>query len=116
MEKKLEVSLLLDFYGQLLSDSGREMTNLYYNDDLSLAEIAEQCGITRQGVRDKIKRCEKQLFGYEEKLGLLARFQQLELGLARISEAAKEIIRQTNDNNISAIAKQIEQCAGSLQE
>ena len=57
MEKKFEVSLLLDFYGQLLSDSGRQMTNLYYNDDLSLAEIAEQCSITRQGVRDKIKRC-----------------------------------------------------------
>ena len=116
MEKNIEVSLLLDFYGQLLSDSGREMTDLYYNDDLSLAEIAEQCGITRQGVRDRIKRCEKQLFGYEQKLGLLSRFQQLEQGLARISDAAGEIYIQTSDENIRAIARQIGQSADSLRE
>ena len=108
MEKKFEVSLLLDFYGQLLSDSGRQMTNLYYNDDLSLAEIAEQCSITRQGVRDKIKRCEK--------LGLFKRFQQLEQGLEKISADAKEIYNNSDDSKIKAIALCIEQNADSLKE
>ena len=116
MEKKFEVSLLLDFYGQLLSDSGRQMTNLYYNDDLSLAEIAEQCSITRQGVRDKIKRCEKQLFAFEQKLGLFKRFQQLEQGLEKISADAKEIYNNSDDSKIKAIALCIEQIADSLKE
>ena len=116
MEKKFEVSLLLDFYGQLLSDSGRQMTNLYYNDDLSLAEIAEQCSITRQGVRDKIKRCEKQLFAFEQKLGLFKRFQQLEQGLEKISADAKEIYNNSDDSKIKAIALCIEQNADSLKE
>ena len=71
MEKNIEVSLLLDFYGELLKPSGREATYLYYNDDLSLSEIAEEMGITRQGVRDSIVRTERQLFSFEEKLGLL---------------------------------------------
>ncbi|MED9970208.1 MAG: YlxM family DNA-binding protein [Ruminococcus sp.] len=116
MEKNIEVSLLLDFYGQLLPESGRQMTDLYYNDDLSLAEIAEQCGITRQGVRDKIKRCEIRLFSFEEKLGLLSRFQQLEQGLERISADARDIYVQTDDSKIKAAAKSIEQTADSLKE
>ena len=67
MEKNIEISLLLDFYGELLKPSVRETIDLYYNDDLSLAEVAAQCGITRQGVRDSVKRGEAQLFAYEEK-------------------------------------------------
>lgn len=116
MEKKMQVSLLLDFYGQLLSESGREMTDYYYNDDLSLAEIAEQTGITRQGVRDRIKRCEKQLFSFEEKLGLLKRFQQLEDGLTQISAAAKTIYSSSDDPDVKRIARSIEQNADSLKE
>jgi predicted DNA-binding protein YlxM (UPF0122 family) len=116
MEKNMQVSLLLDFYGQLLSESGREMTDYYYNDDLSLAEIAEQTGITRQGVRDRIKRCEKQLFSFEEKLGLLKRFQQLEDGLTQISAAAKTIYSSSDDPDVKRIARSIEQNADSLKE
>ena len=52
MEKNIEVSLLLDFYGELLKPGVRETIDLYYNDDLSLAEVADQCGITRQGVHE----------------------------------------------------------------
>ena len=70
MAKDLSISYLLDFSGQMLTDKQREVTEFYYNDDLSLAEIADHCHITRQGVRDSIKRAEAQLREYEEKLGL----------------------------------------------
>lgn len=66
MEKNVEVSLLFDFYGELLKPSCRQAIDLYYNEDLSLAEIAAQTGITRQGVRDSIKRSEEKLFELEK--------------------------------------------------
>lgn len=77
-EKDLEVGLLLDFYGELLSDSRRQAAELYYNEDLSLAEIAEDAGITRQGVRDSISKAKVQLNEYEQKLGLAAKFRFIE--------------------------------------
>ena len=81
MAKDLSISYLLDFYGQMLTDKQREVTEFYYNDDLSLAEIADHCHITRQGVRDSIKRAEAQLLEYEERLGLAKRFREIEAGL-----------------------------------
>lgn len=77
-EKKLELGYLLDFYGELLSDRRREAMELYYNDDMSLAEIASVLGITRQGVRDLIKKAGDELTFYEEKLGLARRFRDVE--------------------------------------
>ncbi len=76
-EKDLEIGLLLDFYGELLSDSRRQAAELYYNGDLSLAEIAEDSGITRQGVRDNIAKAKTQLTEYEEKLGLAEKFRMI---------------------------------------
>lgn len=70
MAKNMEIALLFDFYGDMLTDKQRDVVELYYNDDLSLAEIAENEGITRQGVRDSIKRAESQLLEMEERLGL----------------------------------------------
>ena len=75
MAKNLEVVLLLDFYGDMLTNKQKDFLGYYYNDDLSLSEIAENEGITRQGVRDSIKRAEAQLFEMEERLGLAKRFQ-----------------------------------------
>ena len=72
--KPLEMSLLFDFYGETLTEKQRELFDLYYNEDLSLAEIAEHAGITRQGVRDSIKRAEHALHDMEGKLGLVARY------------------------------------------
>ena len=72
--KPLEMSLLFDFYGETLTEKQRELFDLYYNEDLSLAEVAEHAGITRQGVRDSIKRAEHTLREMEEKLGLVARY------------------------------------------
>ena len=77
-EKDLEIGLLLDFYGELLSKSRRQAAELYYNEDLSLSEIAEDAGITRQGVRDSIAKAKAQLTEYEEKLGLAAKFRFIE--------------------------------------
>ena len=72
--KPREMSLLFDFYGETLTEKQRELFDLYYNEDLSLAEIAEHAGITRQGVRDSIKRAEHALREMEDKLGLVARY------------------------------------------
>ena len=67
------MALLFDFYGDVLTDRQKEFYDLYYNEDLSLAEIATEIGISRQGVRDMIKKSSDELFFYEEKLGLAAR-------------------------------------------
>ncbi|MBR2957585.1 MAG: YlxM family DNA-binding protein [Clostridia bacterium] len=94
MAKNLQVTVLLDIYGEMLTEKQRSFLEYYYNDDLSLSEIAENEGITRQGVRDAIKRAEAQLFDMENKLGLLARFEELRRGLNEISESANLIFEQ----------------------
>lgn len=71
MEKFTKMSLLLDLYGSLLSGKRKEVLTLTYHEDYSLTEIAEMFGITRQGVRDFLVKGEKELMGYEEKLGIL---------------------------------------------
>lgn len=99
MAKNLEISLLLDFYGDMLTEKQREVIEYYYNDDLSLSEIADNEGITRQGVRDSIKRAEFQLLDMEERLGLARRFREMRSGLEKISEAAAQI-KEYNDHFI----------------
>ena len=71
MEKIVRQGMLFDLYGELLTDHQREIYGLLVNDDMSLSELAEQYGISRQGVHDLIRRCDRQLEGYEEKLHLL---------------------------------------------
>lgn len=71
MAKSFEMYSLLDLYGCLLTEKQLNIMNMYYDDDLSLGEIAQQCGISRQGVHDAVKHCEKALSEYEQKLGLL---------------------------------------------
>ena len=77
MEEALFRTMLFDSYGELLTEKQREVVECYYNEDLSLAEIAEEKGITRQGVRDSIKRAEAQMRDMEERLGLSRRFSQI---------------------------------------
>lgn len=91
MAKNLEIALLFDFYGEMLTEKQRDVVELYYDDDLSLSEIAENEGITRQGVRDSIKRAETQLTDMEERLGLVKRFREMQEKLEGIREAARDI-------------------------
>ena len=95
-EKNMNISFLLDFYGDVLSDKQREILDLYYNEDLSLAEIAESNGLTRQGVRHVIKKAEDELLFLETKLGLANRFVTLESVYNSIAD------------NLLAVSKMIE--------
>ncbi len=74
MDPRTRICLLLDFYGQLLSDRARETLELHYAEDMSLAEIADNNGISRQAIHDRIQRAARSLEGYESRLGLADRF------------------------------------------
>ncbi len=76
VDKVIEVSILFDFYGELLTEKQREVISLYYNEDYSLGEISENLNISRQGVYDTLKRAEKILSGYEDKLKLVEKFNE----------------------------------------
>ncbi len=101
LAKNLEISILLDFYGEMLTEKQRNFLDLYYNEDLSLSEIAENEGITRQGVRDSIKRAEAQLFDMEGKLHLSQRFGEVRDGLKEISECADKIFNYNLEHSLS---------------
>ena len=120
MAKNLEVSFLLDFYGEMLTKKQHYFLVYYYNEYLSLSEIAENEGITRQGVRDSIKRAENQLFDMENRLGLAKRFTEMKKGLDEINQCAEAIneynlnhslSREINDNvsKIKATAEYLSQ-------
>ena len=91
MAKNLDIIMLFDIYGDMLTKKQQDFISYYYNDDLSLAEIAENEGITRQGVRDAIKRAEAQLYEFEKHLGLHERFTQIGDGLDEIKELVSVI-------------------------
>ena len=93
-EKNLEIGFLLDFYGEVLSERKRTVLDFYYNDDLSLAEIALEIGISRQGVRELIKKAEEELRFYEEKLGLAERFRKTQ----ECAERLIGLLEQSKDN------------------
>jgi len=85
------MTMLFDFYGEVLTERQKEFFDLYYNEDLSLAEIAENYGISRQGVRDVIVRAEAIMTELEDKTGLLKRFMQMRGRVEAIEEAAAAI-------------------------
>lgn len=84
------VCRLIDCYGKALSDRQRDVIDLYYNEDLSLSEISEHCGITRQGVRDAIRHGVDQLLQLEKALGFAARTQRIAVLAAEISALSSE--------------------------
>ena len=98
-EKDYRISYLLDFYGNILTDKQKDAIDLYYNEDLSLAEIAEHVGITRQGVRDAIKRGEETLTEMEDKLKFAEKFDGHRKTFEDIGEYANAI--RMSKNNVS---------------
>ena len=80
MEQKVIISILLDIYGSMLTDKQFKLLDDYYNNDLSLSEIGENDNITRQAVRDNLKKGENKLFEYEEKLGFMKKEIMQEIG------------------------------------
>ncbi|MBR5578233.1 MAG: YlxM family DNA-binding protein [Lachnospiraceae bacterium] len=100
MEKIVEKNLLYDFYGELLTGRQREIYENAVFEDMSPSEIAQEYGITRQGVHDLIKRCDKLLSGYEEKLKLVERF-------LRMKEKAEKIQQITGEPEVKELIQQI---------
>ena len=85
----LELCLLFDFYGEMLTDKQRELFDLYYHEDLSLSEIAEHAGITRQGVRDAVVRAEHTLTALEDKLHLVSRYGKIDQHVEALGQEIK---------------------------
>ncbi|MCD8181652.1 MAG: DNA-binding protein [Firmicutes bacterium] len=106
MAKDLSIAILLDVYGQLLTEKQRFAVDMYYNEDLSLAEIADEIDISRQGVRDSIKQGEKHLLEYEEKLGTVRRFQRVSAQLDRL-DALLDILDFEGKEQIAEISREI---------
>ena len=90
-EKNLKLAYLLDFYGDVLDEHTRSVMTAYYDDDLSLSEIAEGEGISRQGVRHVIKKGEEQLTLFEERLGLCAHYEELRGAAAMLKGLSEEL-------------------------
>ena len=98
-EEIVELSLLFDFYGEMLGEHKKKIFEDYVLNDLSLAEIAEEEGISRQGVHDVVKRCTKQLKEYEAALHLVEKFQNMKSKLTNVSELLSiEVAKDHNEN------------------
>lgn len=116
MDKNLEISLLFDFYGVMLTDTQQQAVNLYYNDDLSLKETADILAMSRQGVRDALSRAQNILYDYEKKLKLCERFSHNKLEFEKILDASQKIETLTDNSEIIALTHDIKQTAQKLFE
>ena len=105
------MTMLFDFYGELLTDRQKEFFDLYYNEDLSLSEIAENEGISRQGVRDVIVRAEAAMQEIEDKTGLIRRFHTMQGQLREVADCAGRILA-LNDEHLNS--QELEDLAGRI--
>ena len=112
MEEKIEQAYLYDFYGELLNEHQRKIYEDFVFNDLSLGEIADEEGISRQGVHDMVKRCTKTLEGYESKLHLIEKFLSAKQKVGRIHELAGEFQKYHE----VAIMEEIEQISNQILE
>lgn len=103
MEKFVERTLLYDFYGELLTERQQQVYENVVLDDMSLSEVAADLGISRQGVHDMIRRCDKTLDEYEEKLHLVNRFLMIRKQIQRIMEISDE----NGNQEISRISRDV---------
>ena len=112
------MAMLYDFYGDLLTDRQKEFYDLYYNEDLSLAEIAENYGITRQGVRDVIVWAEAYLTEIEDKTGLIRRFHTMQGQLREVADCAEKILAlndaKLGSDELEALAGRVKSLSETL--
>ena len=111
----LQMALLFDYYGELLTDRQRMCFDLRHNQDLSLAEIAQELNVSRQGVHDNLSRAEALLVNMEEKTGCVRRDLQCRKAARKIVAAAK-LLADHEDQTVSALAQQILSAACALEE
>ena len=120
LEASVEMGTLCAFYGGLLTDKQLQAMQLHFDEDLSLGEIAENYGISRQGVRDVIVRAEASMQEIEDKTGLIRRFMQMQPKIAAIEEAAQKIktlnYRQYENPQLEALAAEIMENTAGLKE
>ena len=107
MEKNVRVSLLLQTYGKLLTEKQETVLDDYYNNDLSLSEIAENNNITRQAVRDNIKKGEQKLFELEEKLGVMEKTIIQEQKISEIIAKITKIKAKSSDRKVQHILEEV---------
>ena len=115
------MTMLFDFYGDLLTERQREFYDLYYNEDLSLAEIAENYGISRQGVRDVIVRAEAAMTEVEDKTHIIRRFHQSRAAINAIDAAADRLLQAVDariydDAMLDALAREIKSNVAKLNQ
>ena len=107
MDRKVQISILCELYGKLLTEKQCEFINDYYNNDLSLSEIAENNNITRQAVRDMIKKGEKKLFEYEEKLEFMKRTLNQENKIKKVLLELTKIQTNYSDEQVANVLENI---------
>ena len=108
MEKHIEISMLVEIYGKLLTEKQYQVISDYYNEDLSLSEIAENKNISRQGVRDIIKKGESKLFEYEEKLQIMKKTQENEKTIQLILSQLSKIQDNSSDKKVEKILNEVQ--------
>lgn len=107
MEKNVEISILNEIYGKLLTKKQKEIINDYYNNDLSLSEIAENQNITRQAIRDILKKGENKLLEYEQKLGFMKRMLNQEKKIEKVLSELTKIQNTYSDEQIAIVLENI---------
>ncbi len=114
------MTMLYDFYGELLTERQKEFFDLYYNEDLSLAEIAENYGISRQGVRDVIVRAEGIMTEIEDKTGIIKRFHLMQKQLVSVSGDLERILalngERFNDPTLEMLARSAQQTIEQMKQ
>ncbi len=107
LDKIPEINLLYDFYGELLAEKQRNIIRLYYENNLSLSEVGEELGITRQGVHEALKKSIERLLSYEDRLGLVKEFAKKEIALESINGIIGKLIDEYDDEDLAKYLKDI---------
>lgn len=105
IEKKVELAWLTAFYGGMLTDKQRQVLTMHCEEDMSLGEIAQEAGVTRQGVHDMLTRAARKLFDMEEKLGMAARFTRMEEGLESCRRAIRDKRYDEAEETLTALLR-----------